>query len=97
MKNFIGLISTQFFLFFLQGDNIYYDVSVDMKGDIIAKIGCENKQQKLRVGDIHNKDNVTLVCDQPTKTWSIVSMSDKVNKNDNLILDLHCKQFKFFF
>ena len=76
----------------MQGDNIYYDVSVDMKGDIIAKIGCENKQQKLRVGDIHNKDNVTLVCDQPTKTWSIVSMSDKVNKNDNLILDLHCKQ-----
>ena len=62
-----------------------------MKGDIIAKIGCENKQQKLRVGDIHNKDNVTLVCDQPTKTWSIVSMSDKVNKNVNLVLDLHRK------
>ena len=80
----------------MQGDNIYYDVSVDMKGDIIAKIGCENKQQKLRVGDIHNKDNVTLVCDQPTKTWSIVSMSDKVNKNDNLILDLHCKHLNSF-
>ena len=91
MKNVISLMLFQTFVF-IQGDNIYYDVSVDMKGDIIAKIGCENKQQKLRVGDIHNKANVTLVCDQPTKTWSIVSMSDKVNKNVNLVLDLHCKK-----
>ena len=67
-----------------------------MKGDIIAKIRCENNQQKLRVGDIHNKDNVTLVCDQPTKTWSIVSMSDKVNKNVNLVLDLHRKSVSSF-
>ena len=64
----------------IKGEKISYDVSVDIKGDIIANIKCQNQDQKLRVGDIHNQDNVTLVCDQPTKTWALISMSNKVYK-----------------
>ena len=70
----------RFSFIIIKGENISYDVSVDMKGDIIAKIKCQNQDQKLRVGGIHNQDNVTLVCDQPTKTWSLISMSNKVYK-----------------
>ena len=54
-----------------------------MNGDIVANIVCENKQQKIRVGDIHNQENVTLICDQATKTWSLVAKSNKVYKSLN--------------
>ena len=53
---------------------------MDLKGDITATLTCQNKQQKLRIGNIHNREEATLLCDQPTERWSFVSVSDKVIK-----------------
>ena len=57
-----------------------YTVTVGLNGNVIAYLSCHTDKAALRIGDLHNRNEATLECDQPTGRWTFDSASNEPMK-----------------
>ena len=57
-----------------------YAVTVGLNGNVVAYLSCHTDKATLRIGDLHNRDEATLECDELTGQWTFDSASNKIMK-----------------